>query len=309
MRRDNANENFFQVLLVVLRPQLGERAFCKQFAGLNDANRVAKLFNLAHDVRGEDDGFAAVPAFADESGDGASGHNIETDGRLVEDHHRRIMNESARDGGFLLHTSGKLVAAAVAEAVHVQTIENFVNALLKSRLGKAVEPGKIFDHFLRREAGIERGGGGEEAHVGADFLRIVDNIVAADDGGAVGGFEKGSEHAECGGFSGAVGPEQAIDFAGVCSESDMVDGVDGAAFFILEGFRQSASFDHAKIPLGETGFRVKIGKAAGADVRFRDLQCTTLARTERYPGTVTDAPAGRIQAHVAAQNGQVAAPR
>jgi hypothetical protein len=40
----------------------------------------------------------------------------------------------------------------------------------------------------------------------------------------------------------------------------MVDSVDGAAFFILKGLAQSASFDHAKFPLGETGFRVKIGK-------------------------------------------------
>src|SRR3989454_6871521 len=49
---------------------------------------------------------------------------------------------------------------------------------------------------------LEGGGGGEEADVGSNFFRLFDDVVAADDGGSVGGLEDGSEHAESRGFSG-----------------------------------------------------------------------------------------------------------
>src|SRR5208283_3758634 len=97
-RRHNFYEYFFQVLFVVTRAQLGKRAFREDFSGLDDADGVAELCDLAHDVRGEDDRFAPVAAFPDESGDGASGHDVETIGRFVEDHHRGIMHKSAGDG-------------------------------------------------------------------------------------------------------------------------------------------------------------------------------------------------------------------
>ncbi len=95
------------------------------------ANCVAELFDLAHDVGGEDDGFAAVTAFANEGGDGASGHDVEAVGGLVEDHDGWIVDQSAGDGGFLLHAGGELVATAVAETVHVQAIKDVVDTLFQ----------------------------------------------------------------------------------------------------------------------------------------------------------------------------------
>src|SRR5438045_3510321 len=81
---------------------------------------VAESLNFTHDVRGENDGLATVTAVANKSDDGASGHDVEAGGRLVKDHDGRVVYESAGDRGFLLHASGKFVAAAVEDTFHVQ---------------------------------------------------------------------------------------------------------------------------------------------------------------------------------------------
>src|SRR6266851_668666 len=245
---DDFDEDFLEVLLGIFFAQLGEGAFGQQFAVVNDADDVAELFDFAHDVRGEDDGFTAVAALADEGGDGASGHDVEAESGLVEDHHRRVMDQGASDGGFLLHAGGKLVAAAVAEGVHIEAIENDVEALFERGFVETVEAAEIFDEFLGGEAGVERGGGGKKADVGAHFFGMLDDVVAADEGGAVGGFQDGGEHAQGGGFAGAVGAEQAVDAAGLAAETDVIDGTDLAALFVVKAFGQATSLNHLKTP-------------------------------------------------------------
>src|SRR5260370_37640145 len=129
--RDDFDENFFEFVLGVLVAKLVEGVLDKEFTGMNDADSVAELFDLTHDVGGKDDGFATIAAFADESRDGTSSHDIQAVGRLIEDHDRWVMDESAGDGSLLHHTGGELVAAAVAETVHVEAIENVVDALFQ----------------------------------------------------------------------------------------------------------------------------------------------------------------------------------
>src|SRR6266850_4123292 len=129
--RDDFDEDFFEVVLGVLIAELSEGAFNKEFARLDDADGVAEFFDFAHDVGGEDNGFAVVAAFADEGGDGAGGHDVEAVGGLIENHDGRIVDEGTGDGGLLHHAGGELVAAAVAETVHVQAVENVVDALFQ----------------------------------------------------------------------------------------------------------------------------------------------------------------------------------
>src|SRR5713101_4605126 len=241
---DDFDEDFFEFVLGELVAKLCERTLGQKLAGLNDADGVAELFDLAHDVGGEDDGFAAVTAFANEGGDGASGHDVEAVGGLVEDHDGWIVDQSAGDGGFLLHAGGELVATAVAETVHVQAVEDFVEALFEGGFIKTVEAPEVFDELLGGEAGIKRGGGGKKADVGAHFLGMLDDVAAADEGGAVGGFQDGGEHAQGGGFAGAVGAEQAVDAAGLAAETDVMDGPDFSALLVVKAFGQAASLNH-----------------------------------------------------------------
>ena len=73
---------------------------------------------------------------------------------------------------------------------------------------------------------------------------LLDDVVAVDDGGAIGRFEDGGEHAEGGGFAGAVGAQEAVDLAGLALKTDVIDGADFAALLVLEALGQASGFDH-----------------------------------------------------------------
>src|SRR5438552_17758755 len=90
---DDFDENVLETLLVMLIARLRESAFGEKFAGLDDADGVAELFDVGHDVRGENDGFAVVAAFVDESSDGARADDIKTVGGLVADHDGEVVDE------------------------------------------------------------------------------------------------------------------------------------------------------------------------------------------------------------------------
>src|SRR6266576_3943479 len=131
MWRDHLNKDLLEIVLRVLLPELIERAFSEELTGLDDADGIAELFDFAHNMSGEDDGLAVVAAFADKSGDGAGGHDIK--------------DERAGYGSFLLHARGQFVAASVAKTVHVQAVEDVVNALVECGLVEAVETAEVFD--------------------------------------------------------------------------------------------------------------------------------------------------------------------
>src|SRR6267142_1823440 len=91
-RRDELDKNLFEILLSALFSQLCQRTFRQKLAALDDAYDIAQLFDFTHNVSGEDDGFSAVAAFADESDDASDSHDVEAKRRLVKDHHRRVVD-------------------------------------------------------------------------------------------------------------------------------------------------------------------------------------------------------------------------
>src|SRR5271155_3421627 len=56
VRGDDLDEDLLEVLRVIAGAELGDGAFGEELAGLDDADDVAELLDLAHDVGGEDDG-------------------------------------------------------------------------------------------------------------------------------------------------------------------------------------------------------------------------------------------------------------
>src|SRR6202158_1037921 len=136
-----------------------------------------------------------------------------------------------------------------------------------------MEAAKEFDKFLRGEPATESGGSVKEADVGTDFFGLLDNVLAADDGGAVGGLEDGSEHAKRGGFAGSVGAEKTVNLAGLAGEADVIDGADFTALLVLEALGQGSSFNHHRTPSWEFVRQVTEGS-----------QCTTRGATKCYGG-------------------------
>src|SRR5690348_2178093 len=157
-----------------------ERSFGAEFAPVNDADAVAELFGFGHHVRGEDDGFSALAALADEVNDRAGGHHVEAAGGLVENHYGGIVDERTGDGDFLLHAGRELAATAVAKFLHVEGGEKFIGAPANGGGIESIKLAEVFDGFEGGEAIVKRGGGGEKADAGADFLGLADDVVAGD---------------------------------------------------------------------------------------------------------------------------------
>jgi hypothetical protein len=67
--------------------------------------------------------FAAFAAFANESDDGPGTHHVKAGGGLVEDHHRRIVNQRASDGNSLFDPRRKIFAAPIAKGGNVEALE------------------------------------------------------------------------------------------------------------------------------------------------------------------------------------------
>jgi hypothetical protein len=243
-RSDDLDENLLEVVFVVAIAKFGERTFGEELAGLDDADDVAELFDFAHDVGGEDDGLAALAALANEIDDGASGHNVEAESRLVKDHDLGVVDEGACYGSFLLHAGRKFVAPTVAEGIHVEASEDIVDAFFQAGFIETVEAPEVFDHFLRSEARVESRGGREKADIGANFFGSIDDVMTANGSGAVSWLENGGEHTESGGFARSVGAEQAVNLARFAGKGDVIDGANLAALLILKDLSKATRFNH-----------------------------------------------------------------
>jgi hypothetical protein len=79
---------------------------------------------------------------------------------------------------------------------------------------------------------------------------MIDNVVAAEHGSALRRLKNGGQHAQRGGFAGAVGAQQAVNFSRLTNETDMIHSPDYAALLVLEAFAKSASFNHFEGPHG-----------------------------------------------------------
>jgi hypothetical protein len=74
------------------------------------------------------------------------------------------------------------------------------------------------------EVGIEGEFLGHVSDAALDGFGIANNVKAEDRGRTGRGFEDAAEHADDGGFTGAVGAEQTEDFAALDGEGDVVNG-------------------------------------------------------------------------------------
>ena len=113
----------------MLGAELGEGAASADFAARDDGDAVAELFHLAHDVRGEEDALAQLAQAGDVLQNGAGHEHVEAGGWLIEDQHRRIVDDGPRDRHLLPHARAHLGAEQVAKIVHLQRREDELHAL------------------------------------------------------------------------------------------------------------------------------------------------------------------------------------
>ena len=157
--------------------------------------------------------------------------------------------------------AGEGLDHAVAEAGEFELFGELVGAAFGFGGVDAVEA-SLGDEFLGDGAGgIGAAALGDISDAPPDAGRI-DGQIEPGDGGVAGGWgEEGGEHAEDGGFAGAVGAEESDYFAGFDGEIDAADGVDGTGAG-LEGALQAVALDHEFIHNLIAGYLVSVGMIA-----------------------------------------------
>src|SRR5207237_6407037 len=206
------------------------RSFGQQPAIMNDADFVAQFFGFAHDVGGENDGFAACPAFANEGNDGPGADDVQAGGGLVKDHYRRIMNERTGNRNSLLHAGGEIFAAAIADGADIQALEKRQGAPAYGRRVQAVKRAEVFHHFQGGQPPVKRRSGREEPRVLPSFFRVAANVKTRHTRSTRSRREDGSEHPQSGGFARSICSEQAVNLTRSARKTELLDGANCASF-------------------------------------------------------------------------------
>ena len=202
--------------------EFGGGAEGDEAALVDDENAVAGDFDFGEDVRGDDDGHASAEA-GDEVAHELDLVGVEADGWLVHDDDGGLGEDGLGDADALAEAFGEFADDAVAFASEVADFHDFGDARGEAAAGEFLEASAIVEVFGDAHVLGERVVFGHVTDEAFDFLRARGDGDAVDERDAGGGWEVAGEDAHGGGFAGAVGAEEAEDFAAPHGEAEVVD--------------------------------------------------------------------------------------
>ena len=208
-----------------------------QLAAINQRQAMA-VFRFVHVVRGDQNGMAGFGKLIDQVPEAAARDGIDARSGLVQKQDARGMHDGAAQRQALLPAAGQQLGdggAAVGEARHAQHV---LLAFRAHVFGDAVNPAEEVDVLFHGEIVVERELLRHVADVLADLFGILGDVEAGHGAPAGGGRQQPAEHADDGGFAGAVGTQETEDLALVHLEGDVIDGHE-----IAEGLDQVADFE------------------------------------------------------------------
>ena len=212
---------------------------------MDDADPIAELLGFTHDMCREDNRFAAFSAFANEIHDRPGADDVEARGWLIEDHHRRIVNERASDGNPLLDARGESLAAAIAKGIDIQPLEKREGAPAGARPIQTMKAAEVFHHLEGRQAAVQGGSCRKKAQVLASFFGLLPNIKTGNASGARGGREDGSEQTQSSRLASAVCAEQTVNLSRGAVKGEILDRANYAPLFVSKFFAETFGFDHS----------------------------------------------------------------
>src|SRR5580658_4600518 len=143
------------------------------------------------------------------------------------------MQDGSGQRGFHALTLGEAGSAAIRDGIHAQLEEHFLNPLLEPGVRDALEFAKIFKIFADSQAWIEADVIQQRADASIDMNRTLVRL------------QHSADHAQRGGFAGAVRSQKAGNFSIGSAEGKIPDGWNRA-----KGFFQVAGLDHSAWVVG-----------------------------------------------------------
>src|SRR5206468_8079849 len=186
-----------------------------QLSFFDDGYPIAKRFQFAQDVGGDDDGFAHPLQFLQNSHHLDARARVDPAGRLVQKQHLRVVNQHPRKTEPLLHAPTQRADQRPFLFAQTNQFEHIVDCLLPLRRWDFVtgaEKIEVFGHFhvfVHAE---------EIRHVTNDVtdgVGVADNVVAEHLRGATGGRQEGGQDAQGGGLASAVRADETEKIAAI----------------------------------------------------------------------------------------------
>ena len=221
-------------------PQLRRGVAGEETAHVHQGNPGAPL-GLVHIGRGDDDGRAAQKRLVQDRPKLTAGHRVDAGGGLIEQQQRRLVDEGAAQGQFLLHAPRQVPCQPLAMALQSGEGEQpgFALALLggwhpvqvceKVEVLLHREPAVEAEHLRHvADAGVDRGGVADG--VGPQHARLT--RARPHDGG---------KHLQRRGLARAVGAEQSEDLTLGDGQGEAVDCLAGSVDFGQPGGHDRAA--------------------------------------------------------------------
>ena len=206
--------------------EAGQRAVVDFCALVDHDDTFTKFLDVGHVVAREENGDAILAVVvAEKLADGALGHDVETDGRFVEKEDARAVEERSDEFHFHPLAEGKLAHHHVEFGADGEKVDEFVEGGFELSFRNAVDGAEEIEGLdggeIPPELVLLTEDEGEEAAIG---VFAFGGIEAGDAGGAARGVDEAREHFERCRLTGAVGAEEADEFALGDGEGDILGG-------------------------------------------------------------------------------------
>src|ERR1017187_6322909 len=209
---------------------LARRADGDDAAFIDDGHAVAEFLRLFDVVGSEQDGALLAAQVQYELVDFEAGLGVEAGRGLVEKEHLRVVEQGQRQGEPLLLPAGEFAVLGVALLPELQALQELV-----AIHGAGVEGVEELHGLVDLDFLLEVGGLQADADAVLELAGLHLGIAAEDADASAGAGAQAFEDFDSGGLTGAIGAEQAEDFAGAHFEIDALDGRK-TAVALAEGF-------------------------------------------------------------------------
>jgi hypothetical protein len=185
----------------------------------DEGEMLAELVGLFEQVRGQQDGRPLLAQLLDDATYIAGGDRVEPPGRLVEEQHRRFVQQGTGDHQTLLHAIRERPYGVFSSLTQAHEVEHLVNAALRQVIEPAVEAqivtrGKPLVQVLLLE---------HDPDTLLQLSAILHDVATGHSGVAPARIDLAREHPKRGRLARAVRPQQAEDFTMLHAETDACD--------------------------------------------------------------------------------------
>ena len=200
--------------------QLVDAGLEYQLAVTNDLHVAADGLHFGQDVRGQDHA-VRLSKVADQAADFLNLDRVQAHGGLVQDHHRRVVDNRLGDADALLETLGDVADQAPTDVLKAAAgLGLFARcAHLPSR--DPAQAGTEIKVFVDRQVAVQRRGFGQVAQLRLGVHRLLQHVDAADPHAPGAGCQSAGQDAHGGGLAGAVGAQEAQHLALHHAEADI----------------------------------------------------------------------------------------